>query len=114
MYRSGGRRGGVDQALDDAIESLGMGGVCGIVTVPHYGEKYPFTPFGVFVKGAALQGIFFGSAVPNSFLPQIIEHYQAGRFPYDRLVRTYDFADINQAIADTQSGEAIKPVLMMN
>ena len=105
---------GVDQALDDAIESLGMGGTCGIVTVPHYGEKYPFTPFGVFVKGAALQGIFFGSAVPNSFLPKIIEHYQAGQFPYDRLVRTYDFADINKAIADTQSGEVVKPVLMMN
>jgi len=105
---------GVDQALDDAIESLGMGGICGIVTVPHYGEKYPFTPFGIFVKGAALQGIFFGSAVPNSFLPKIIEHYQAGQFPYDRLVRTYDFADINTAIADTQSGEVIKPVLLMN
>lgn len=105
---------GVDQALDDAIECLGMGGVCGMVTVPHYGEKYPFTPFGVFVKAAALQGIFFGSAVPNKFLPQIIEFYQAGRFPYDQLIRSYDFADINQAFADTQSGEVIKPVLLMN
>ncbi len=105
---------GVDQALDDAIESLGMGGVCGMVTVPHYGEKYPFTPFGVFVKAATLQGVFFGSAVPNKFLPQIIEFYQAGRFPYDQLIRTYDFADINQALADTQSGEVVKPVLMMN
>ena len=105
---------GVDQALDDAIECLGMGGVCGMVTAPHYGEKYPFTPFGVFVKAATLQGIFFGSAVPNKFLPQIIEFYQAGRFPYDQLIRTYEFADINQAFADTQSGAVIKPVLMMN
>ncbi len=105
---------GVEQALNDAIECLGMGGVCGMVTVPNYGEKYPFTPFGVFVKAAALQGIFFGSAVPNTFLPQIIEFYQAGRFPYDQLIRTYDFADINQALADTQSGEVIKPVLLMN
>ena len=105
---------GVEQALNDAIESLGMGGVCGMVTVPNYGEKYPFTPFGVFVRAATLQGIFFGSAVPNTFLPQIIDWYQAGRFPYDRLIRTYDFADINQAFADTKSGEVIKPVLILN
>ncbi len=34
--------------------------------------------------------------------------------PYDQLIRTYDFADINQALADTQSGEVVKPVLIMN
>ena len=105
---------GVEQALNDAIESLGMGGVCGMVTVPHYGEKYPFTPFGIFVKAASLQGVFFGSAVPNKFLPQIIEFYQDGRFPYDQLIRTYDFADINQAFADTKSGEVVKPVLLFD
>ncbi len=35
-------------------------------------------------------------------------------FPYDQLIHTYDFADINQALADTQSGEVVKPVLIMN
>ncbi len=103
-----------EQALNDAIDSLGMGGVCGMVTVPLYGEKYPFTPFGVYIKAATLQGIFFGSSVPNRFLPRIIEYYQAGRFPYDQLIHEYDFADINQALADMDSGAVVKPVLMMN
>ncbi len=35
-------------------------------------------------------------------------------FPYDQLIRTYDFADIDQAPADTQSGEVVKPLLIMN
>ena len=36
-----------------------------------------------------------------------------GKLPYDRLVKFYDFSDINQAIADSKSGEVIKPILRM-
>ena len=34
-----------------------------------------------------------------------------GRFPVDRLVRNYPFAELNTAIADSLSGATIKPVL---
>jgi aryl-alcohol dehydrogenase len=37
----------------------------------------------------------------------------AGRFPVDRLVTFYDFAEINQAAADAVDGKTIKPVLRM-
>ena len=104
---------GVESALNDAIDSLAMQGHCGMVTVPHYGQKYDFTPFGVFVKAATLEGIFFGSAVPNTFLLKLIEFYQQGIFPYDKLIKTYPFSDINKAMADTISGDVIKPVLLM-
>ena len=105
---------GVESALNDAIDCLGMGGKCGMVTVPHYGEKYAFTPFGVFVKAATLEGVFLGSAVPNTFLQQIIGFYRQGLFPYDRMIKTYPFSDINEAMADTKSGKVIKPVLLMD
>ena len=35
------------------------------------------------------------------------------RFPLNRLVTIYDFADINQAAADATSGATIKPVLKL-
>ena len=35
-----------------------------------------------------------------------------GLFPFDRLITTYDFEDIEQAIADQKSGKSIKPVLL--
>ncbi len=104
---------GNEAALNNAIDCLMMAGQCGMVTVPHYGEKYPFTPFGVFVKAASLQGIFFGSTVPNTFLRQILDFHQQGLFPYDRLIKTYPFADINRAMEETHSGDVIKPVLLM-
>lgn len=105
---------GDENAFDAAIESLAMGGECGIVTVPHYGKKFPYTPMGLFRRTATLRGIIQGSAVANDFLPKLIAWQKEGRFPYERLVKTYDFADINQAFADTESGETIKPVLVMS
>lgn len=41
----------------------------------------------------------------------LIDLYQQGRFPFDRLVRTYDFADIEKAVHDAETGEVFKPVL---
>jgi aryl-alcohol dehydrogenase len=105
---------GVEQALNDAIACLAIGGHCGMVTVPHSGQKYPFSPSEVFYRAANLQGIFVGSSVPQTLLPQLIEFQREGRFPYDRLIKTYDFSDINQAFRDMKSGKAIKPVLLMD
>tara|TARA_B110000483_G_scaffold61929_1_gene77043 strand:+ start:692 stop:1789 length:1098 start_codon:yes stop_codon:yes gene_type:complete len=105
---------GVVQALNDAIDVLSMEGECGMVTVPHYGEKFDFTPFPVFVKAGKLRGIFFGSSVPRLFIPKLIDFHQRGLFPYDKLIKTYPFADINQAFDDVKNGLTIKPVLVMN
>ena len=35
------------------------------------------------------------------------------RFPLERLVRRYPFAEVKQAVDDSDLGEAIKPILMM-
>jgi len=104
---------GAEQALNDAIACLAMTGHCGIVTAPHFGQKYPFSPSEILFRAAKLQGIFFGSSVPQDFLPQLIDFQREGKFPYERLIKTYDFADINQAFKDTESGDVIKPVLLM-
>ena len=52
-----------------------------------------------------------GDSVPQLFIPKLIEMYRAGAFPFDRLISLYDFEQINDAVTDTQSGKAIKPVL---
>jgi aryl-alcohol dehydrogenase len=41
----------------------------------------------------------------------LIELYRQGRFPFDRLVRFYDFEELNQAMAESESGITIKPIL---
>ncbi len=102
-----------EQTFNDAIDCLAMGGECGIVTLPNHGDKFPFTPAGLFTRTATLRGIIQGSALPNTFLPKLIALQQQGCFPYERLIKTYDFADINQAFKDSEAGRTIKPVLKM-
>jgi len=66
---------------------------------------------GVLPGGKKTIGIIQGDAVPQRFIPHLIDLYRVGRFPFDRLVRFYDFKEINQAIADARQGRTIKPVL---
>ena len=59
-------------------------------------------------------GIIEGDAVPQIFIPRLIELYRAGKFPFDRLIKFYHFSEINRAIADAKRGTTIKPVLRIS
>ena len=50
--------------------------------------------------------------MPQTFIPLLIELYQSGRFPFDKLVRRYPFDRINEAFADSERGITIKPVVV--
>jgi len=65
-------------------------------------------------EGRRTLGIIEGDAVPQRFIPELIALYRAGQFPFDRLVKFYDFSEINQAIADAKRGDTIKPVLRIS
>lgn len=58
-----------------------------------------------------IMGVVAGDSVPDVFVRQLIELHMQGRFPFDRLVQFYDFDQINQAAAATESGATIKPIL---
>jgi aryl-alcohol dehydrogenase len=57
-------------------------------------------------------GILEGDTVPHVFIPQLIDLWRQGRFPFDRQVQTFPFADIDQAEQASLSGEVVKPVLI--
>jgi len=64
--------------------------------------------------GRKALNVIQGDAVPRQFIPQLIRLYRARRFPFDRLVKFYDFKAINRAIADARNGDTIKPVLRIS
>ena len=64
-------------------------------------------------EAKSLIGIVEGDAVPKLFIPELIEYYKAGKFPFDKIIKFYDFKDINQAIEDSHTGKVIKAVLKM-
>jgi aryl-alcohol dehydrogenase len=64
--------------------------------------------------GTSVYRILQGDAVPDQFVPALVELWRQGRFPFDRLVKTYELSEINQAAHDRESGKIIKRVLLMS
>ena len=98
------------QMLTLAVNLLAMTGTAALVGGAPAGTHAEID-MNTLLNGRTVRGVIQGDAVQQIFIPKLIEHYRAGRFPFDRLVRFYDFEDINQAVADMQGGRAIKPVL---
>jgi aryl-alcohol dehydrogenase len=94
-----------------ALEVLAMNGTCGFVAAPR-GAWAP-QMFGLLAGGRQLRGILGGDANPRLFLPQLIDYWRQGRFPFDRLLTFYRFSDIARAFDDVHHGRVIKPVLLM-
>ncbi|MCL2408125.1 MAG: NAD(P)-dependent alcohol dehydrogenase [Oscillospiraceae bacterium] len=63
--------------------------------------------------GKSLIGGVEGNSNPKVFIPELMEHYRAGRFPFDKMITFYDFDDVESAVRDTKSGKAVKAVLKM-
>lgn len=62
-------------------------------------------------EGKSMIGVIEGDSVPRVFIPQLIEYYKKGQFPFDKLVGFYEFSEIEKAFEDSKTGKTIKPVL---
>jgi aryl-alcohol dehydrogenase len=60
-----------------------------------------------------VRGVVQGDSVPQEFIPKLVDLIMAGKFPIERMIKFYDFADINLAAQESSAGIAIKPVLRM-
>ena len=67
-----------------------------------------------FTQGKCFKGIVEGESNADEFIPKLIALNQQGRFPYDQLIKFYDFADINEAISYAENGRVLKPVIRFN
>ncbi|MCG8443156.1 MAG: NAD(P)-dependent alcohol dehydrogenase [Caulobacterales bacterium] len=94
-----------------AITSLRPRGACGVVAPPgRWGE--PAThPGGVSIMMTRLVGVMEGDSDPGRFIPQLAQWGLEGKLPYERIITTYPFTDINTALSEARRGAAIKPVL---
>ncbi|MDR0849543.1 MAG: NAD(P)-dependent alcohol dehydrogenase [Propionibacteriaceae bacterium] len=94
-----------------AVQSLRRLGHACVVSVTGPGTiELPIEP-ALMNPSCTLTGITEGGANPKVFIPQLAAYYKAGLLPIDRLVKFYDFADIQQAFDDSHAGVTIKPIL---
>lgn len=99
--------------IEAALDALAPRGQLGLVAQHSIEARASFNLVMTISLGKTIRGIVEGDADPDTFIPQLIDYYMEGRFPIDRLVRFYDFADMNQALDDQAAGKVIKPIVRM-
>lgn len=113
--------GGVSHAFDstgsaavlrDAVAGLAPRGSAGFVGGGRAGDEVALE-INPLLAGRSLQGIVQGDAVPQQFIPMLVERHRNGELPLEKLIRHYPLDEINTAAADAGAGRAIKPVLTM-
>jgi aryl-alcohol dehydrogenase len=111
---------GVDYALDttglpalirQAVDALRQRGTAAILGASRPEATLDIAANAFMQSCKTIKGVVEGNSVPDVFVPQLLDLYMQGRFPFDRLVQFYDFDQINQAAADAESGATVKPIL---
>ncbi|WP_327222126.1 NAD(P)-dependent alcohol dehydrogenase [Streptomyces cyaneofuscatus] len=100
---------GSARLINDALRALRPRGHLGLVARLH--TALPLE-VGTLDRGRRISHICEGDAVPGLLIPRLTGLWQAGRFPFDQLIRTYPLADINEAERDCEAGLVVKPVLI--
>jgi aryl-alcohol dehydrogenase len=116
----GGQVGGLDYTVDavglgsvirQALETLRSPGTCATLGLKSLTNEITIDQ-GHLLLGRTLTGVIEGDADPHKLIPELIELWRAGKFPFDKLIQTFPLDKINDAIDSFRSGLVVKPVLL--
>lgn len=100
---------GVPALILQGVRSLRARGVMAVVGV---GPDATFNIHDELIPpNRTIMGVVEGDSIPKLFIPELIDYYKAGKFPFDKLTKFYSFDELNQAIDDMNSGKTIKPIV---
>jgi aryl-alcohol dehydrogenase len=103
---------GLPAVVAQSIRSSRRLGQVALLGVGKVDAPLPIT-LGDLMTGTTIRYVMVGDSLPRRFIPELIEFYRQGRFPFDRLIRFYELDAINDAVRDAAAGVAIKPVIRM-
>lgn len=104
---------GVISVIEQAADVIGMLGTLILVGGAPAEARFSVDHLRT-LWGKRIVGTLGGGGTSQDLIPALLALYQQGRFPIDRLVKNYDFAALDTAIADAVSGETIKAVLTLD
>jgi aryl-alcohol dehydrogenase len=101
---------GVPSVIQTAVRVLRPTGICGLVAAKQ--GDVVLDP-NILAFGRTVTGILEGDAIPAVLIPQLIQLWRQGRFPFDKLITTFPLQDINEAERASIDGAVVKPVLIV-
>lgn len=103
---------GVIAVIEKLAETIGMLGTLVLIGGAPAGARFSLDHLST-LWGKRVIGVLGGGGRSGQLIPALVKLHQQGRFPFDRLVKTYAMSEIEQALADSKSGAVIKPILRM-
>jgi aryl-alcohol dehydrogenase len=100
-------------SVEIAITAVKPQGKCVLVASGKPGSTVT-VPIRLLTGGKTILGVREGDSSPQTFIPQLVDLFLAGKLPFDRLTKFYDFADINQAAEDSLKGLTVKPIIRIS
>ena len=101
---------GLPKVVRQAVDCLRLTGVCGVIGVAPLGTEFSLDMNAV-LFGRTVRGIIEGDSVPDVFIPQLVDLWAQGRFPFDRLIQFFPLDKIDDAVQASERGEVLKAVV---
>jgi len=101
---------GSPKVVRQAVDCLRLTGVCGVIGVAPLGTEFTLDMNSV-LFGRSVRGIIEGDSIPDVFIPQLIELWRQGRFPFDKLVKFYALSEIEEAVQASERGDVLKAIV---
>jgi aryl-alcohol dehydrogenase len=96
----------------EAVESLMPGGTCVLLGSARHGTAVSID-MKFLQEGRVVRGVVQGDSTPKEFIPRLVDLIMDNKFPIQKMIKFYDFSEINLAAKESSTGIAIKPVLRM-
>ena len=105
---------GIPGVLRQAFDCCGPLGVTAMIAPGVPGTEVSIEMLGL-LPGKSLRGVVQGDSESKTFIPQLIEYWQQGKFPFDRLISKFNGIENIETAANAMSaGEVIKPVVIID
>lgn len=101
---------GLPKVVRQAVDCLRLTGVCGVIGVAPLGTEFSLD-MNAILFGRTVRGIIEGDSVPDVFIPQLVDLWAQGRFPFDRLIQFFPLDKIDDAVHASERGEVLKAVV---
>lgn len=101
-------------AFTAAVNCTRTGATTAVVGAPAFGTLGQLDIADLVNSSKRIVGSVEGDSTPGELIPWMVAEIEGGRLPVHLLVRTYPFADVEEAACDMAAGSVIKPVLIFD
>lgn len=104
---------GSARVLGTAYTATGRGGTTTAIGLPHPDEQLVLPAVSLVGEGRTIRGSYMGSTAPQRDLPRLVDLWDAGKLPIDRLQSgTLGLEEVGAAMDALQRGDVVRQVVL--